>query len=224
MKKLFIAFCFAFINGALHAQTDNIAIRRQWDDVFMQAARDSLQRAATEHALPENDSLQINNACVPNLFYGPGAYGLGGEAFGYNDFSWRLHEGFNAQFGLSMTAGLGKHSPSGVGFGQTAAFAYVTPLTQKLTLAAGIFATNFDWGSWRRTDVGIGGALSYKVNDNVHLYLYGQKSFLPKLSGQWRHDPFPLFFDRVKDRIGAAAEFKIGQNAMIGINVEHRSY
>ena len=40
-----------------------------------------------------------------------GGYGLGGYApYVGGDFGWRLHEGFNAQFGMSLTAGLGKHA------------------------------------------------------------------------------------------------------------------
>lgn len=157
-----------------------------------------------------------------------GGYGLGGfSPYGSPtlDSSWRLHEGFNAQFGLSMSTGLSKHSPRGVGFGQAAAFAYVVPITSKLSVAAGIYANNWDWGSWHRTDVGIAGVVAYEVNERISLYAYGSKSFLPRLSNQtFRRDPFPAFLEHQRDRIGAAAEFKIGQNAMIGISVEHSSY
>lgn len=157
-----------------------------------------------------------------------GAYGLGGLSPWTTAFagtSWRLHEGFNAQFGMSVSAGLGKHAPKGVGFGQTAAFAYVQPITPKLSVAAGLFASNYDWGAWRRTDVGFGAVVAYEVNDRINLYAYGTKSFLPKNNGfQFRHDPFPVFLEQARDRIGAAAEFKLGNNAMIGVSVERASY
>ncbi len=157
-----------------------------------------------------------------------GGYGLGGLSpwsTAFDGTSWRLHQGFNAQFGMSVSAGLGKHSLRGVGFGQSAAFAYVHPVTSKLSLAAGLFATNYDWGSWRRTDVGFAGIVAYEVNDRINLYAYGSKSFLPKTDGfRYRRDPFPAFLEQARDRIGAAAEFKIGNNAMIGVSVECVSY
>lgn len=159
---------------------------------------------------------------------GLGGYGLGTlSPWGapYGDASWRLHKGFNAQFGLSVSAGWGKHALKGVGFGQNAAFAYVAPITPKLTVAAGLFASNLDWGAWRRTDVGIGGLVAYEVNDRINLYAYGSKSFVPRANDfQFRRDPFALFLQQQRDRIGAAAEFKIGQNAMIGVSVERSSY
>lgn len=157
-----------------------------------------------------------------------GAYGLGGLtpwSTSFDGTAWRLHEGFNAQFGLSVSAGLGKHSPKGVGFGQTAAFAYVQPITPKLSVAAGLFATNYDWGAWRRTDVGFGAVVAYEVNDRINLYAYGSKSFIPKNNAyQFRRDPFPVFLEQARDRIGAAAEFKLGNNAMIGVSVERATY
>lgn len=160
--------------------------------------------------------------------WGLGGYGLGGLSpytGAFDGATWRLHEGFNAQFGLSVSAGIGRHAMKGVGFGQNAAFAYVTRLTPKLSIAAGLFATNLDWGSWRRTDVGIGGVAAYEVNDKVNLYVYGQKSFMPQAHDfKFRRDPFPLFLEQQRDRIGAAAEFKIGQNTMIGVSVERSSY
>lgn len=160
--------------------------------------------------------------------YGLGGYGLGGfspYASYIDGTAWRLHDGFNAQFGMNLSVGLGKHAPKGVGFGQQAAFAYVMPITPKLSIAAGIYASNMDWGAWRRTDVGIGGTVAYQVNDRINLYAYGTKSFVPRANDfKFRRDPFPFFLEQQRDRIGAAAEFKIGQNAMIGISVEHSSY
>lgn len=236
MKRLILCvLCLLAGFTSLMAQTknDNSSQHRMWNDAFMQQqradslTRDSLTRDSLSVPLPAESSITAElpwNVPVVNL----GAYGMGGYGALYNDWGWRLHEGFNAQFGLSVSAGLGKHAPKGVGFGQTAAFAYLKPLTPCLSVAAGVFATNFDWGSWRRTDVGIGGVVAYKVNDNINLYAYGQKTFLPRQTDLWgrqvRRDPFPVFFDVPRDRIGAAAEFKIGNNAMIGVSVEHRSY
>lgn len=134
---------------------------------------------------------------------------------------WRLHQGLNAQIGLSVTAGIGKGSPRGVGFGQTAAFAYVFPLSKKLSIAAGVYARNMDWGAYRSTDVGFAGTLAYRPSERVSLYLYGTKSFMPR-AGRGRYGYFgEPWYDNFKDRIGAAAEFKIGENASIGVSVEY---
>ena len=136
--------------------------------------------------------------------------------------TWDLHQGFNAQLSMSITAGLGKHAPSGVGFGQAAAFAYALPLSKRFSLAAGVYAQNMDWGPYRNTDVGFSAVLGYKVNDVVSLYAYGTKSFMPK--NDFRSvGYFPLYMDNVRDRIGAMAEFKIGENAAIQISVERSS-
>ncbi len=212
--------------GAAKAQDVETPQHRQWNDAYMQQRRDSL---VTDSLAADRSSEGVSlyvpwQTPVPCL----GAYGLGGfPSFSNDAFSWRLHEGFNAQFGLSVTAGLGKHSPRGAGFGQTAAFAYVLPLGKKFYAAAGIMANNFDWGAFRRTDVGIGGVIAYQPSDRVTLYAYGQKSFLPRTSGArgLHHDAFLLSpFDFPRDRIGVAGEFKIGNNAMIGISVERASY
>ena len=230
-RKYVLTMClllFAF--ASVMAQTD-LSQHRHWDDAYIeeqrQIYRDSLMR----------DSLSLagqaaNQLCMPwnSPMANIGGYGIGAYDYPYaigNDFGWRLHEGFNAQFGMSVSAGWGKHAPKGVGFGQTAAFAYVHPITNKLSIAAGIMATNFKWGAWQRTDVGIGGVLAYKVNDNINLYLYGQKTFLPRsndLFGRFHCEPFPFFYDQPNSRIGAAAEFKVGKNAMIGVSVERRGY
>ena len=228
------AFCYKFFLGTVLFLQCATGLRAQTD-------------ATTLHATPLEDSLSVSQASTPidthdghhllNIPAEPslgslplevGAYGLGGlQPFSCNpyDYSWRLHEGFNAQMGMSLSVGMGKHAPKGVGFGQNAAFAYVLPVTPKLTLAAGVFASNMDWGTWRRTNVGIGAMAAYTVNDRINLYAYASKSFLPRGNDfRFRRDPFPLFLEQQKDRIGAAAEFKIGQNAMIGISVEYSSY
>ena len=226
---LIIGMLLLMVQGAV-GQTD-LSQRRQWNDAFIeqqrQIYRDSLMRDSLSLAGKAANQLDMpwNTPMVDMGGYGLGAYGY---PYAGNDFGWRLHEGFNAQFGMSMSAGLGKHAPKGVGFGQTAAFAYVHPITNKLSIAAGLMANNFKWGAWQRTEVGIGGVLAYQVNDNINVYLYGQKNFLPRNTDFWgpyyRRDPFPVFFDQPNSRIGAAAEFKVGKNAMIGVSVERRTY
>ncbi len=224
--KHFLLIMSLLLSTALRAQdVETVSQHRQWNDAFMQQQRDTL--VADSLAAGEPSCLSLS---LPWQTPGPhlGAYGLGGLAtFSDDPFMWRLHEGFNAQLGLSVTAGLGKHAPRGAGFGQTAAFAYLVPLGKKFFAAAGIMANNFDWGAFRRTDVGIGGVVAYQPNDRITLYAYGQKSFLPRVSTMrdLHHGAFLLNpFDFPRDRIGVAGEFKIGNNAMIGISVERASY
>lgn len=223
MKHLLLCLLSLLFPCMLQAQTNDDSQHRKWNDAFFQSHSDSLH----------TDSLSLAGEAANRLSlpwympdYSLGAYGLGGLTPYDYDNNWRLHEGFNAQFGLSLTAGLGKHAPKGVGFGQTAAFAYVMPINKRLSLAAGLSAANFDWGMWRLTNVGVGGVLAYKVNDNINLYAYGQKSFLPRATtyGQLSKMSFPVFYSLPSSRIGAAAEFKIGKNAMIGVSVERRDY
>lgn len=214
------------LSAQAQSADDLIMPHREWNDAFIEQQRaiyrDSLMRDSLSLAGQKANELDLPWNAPVNTF---GGYGMG--SYGYDDFGWRLHEGFNAQFGMSVSAGWGKHAPRGVGFGQNAAFAYVRPITNKLSIAVGLTANNFKWGGWQRTDVGIGGVLAYKVNDNINLYAYGQKSFLPRdkgLFGRFRTEPFPFFFAQPDSRIGAAAEFKIGNNTMIGISVERREY
>lgn len=223
MKHLFLCFLSFLTFCMVHAQTTDESQHRKWDDAFLHASSDTLHTDTL--SLAGDAAARLSLPCyMPD--YTLGAYGLGGIIpYDYAN-AWRLHEGFNAQFGLSLTAGLGKHAPKGVGFGQTAAFAYVVPINSRLSIAAGLSAANFDWGMWRMTNVGVGGVLAYKVNEVVNLYAYGQKSFLPRATtyGQLSKMPFPVFYSLPSSRIGAAAEFKIGKNAMIGISVERRDY
>ena len=123
---------------------------------------------------------------------------------------------------MSLTAGFGKGAPSGVGFGQSASVAYALPIGKKCSLAAGIYAQNFDWGPLHRTDVGIAAAFGYHVNERISLYAYATKSFLPK--NDFLPTPGHLWWDwQLRDRIGAMAEFKIGKNAAVQVSIEHSS-
>lgn len=208
-----------------------------------QSLNDSSQREAEgrrDLSVPSESAAVDSLASIRPSLYMPmlgmtpypdcGAYGWGGLAspiLGGLDSAWRLHDGFNALFSLSATVAGGKYAPRGVGFGQSAAFAYLYPLTSKLTMAAGIYASNMDWGAWRSTEVGMASLLSYRLTDRVNLYTYGSKRILPNrgLMTDYLHsNPFPVYMDRVRDRIGAAAEFKITPNATIGISVERTTY
>ena len=213
--KRYISFLFLLSFLIVHSVQAQTEVERTLSDTLLSEKNvlmtDSM---ATEMSLPLSGPVFRLAA--------PGFDGCSPWFLGTYGPSWDLHEGFNAQLSMSITAGLGKNVPSGVGFGQAAAFAYALPLSKRFSLAAGVYAQNMDWGPYRNTDVGFSGVLSYKVNDVVSLYAYGTKSLMPK--NDFRHmGYFPLYMDNVRDRIGAMAEFKIGENAAIQISVERSS-
>lgn len=153
------------------------------------------------------------------LLRAPGFEGMSPFAAGLDGCGWQLHAGFNAALSLNVTAGFGSHAPRGAGFGQDLAFAYAFPLTQRLSAAAGLCATHFNWGPFRWTGGGLAAALAYRLTDDVSLYAYGAKSFLPR-KGFGLHGPLPLFLHPDGDRIGAMIDFKVGRNASIQVSVE----
>lgn len=162
---------------------------------------------------------------VPPPFFGMAAPGFDGCSpwfMGTYGSQWDLHEGFNAQMGMSVSAGFGKNAPSGVGFGQTANLAYALPLGKRFSFAGGLYVQNMDWGNWHHTDAGFSAVLGFKVNDKVSLYAYGTKSIMPS-SRRQPYGYFPFFAEDFRDRIGAMAEFKIGERAKIQISVERAS-
>ncbi len=137
--------------------------------------------------------------------------------------SWQLHEGFNAQLSMSLSAAFGKHAPKGVGFGQSAAFAYALPLSGRFSAAAGVYANNMDWGGLHSTDGGVAAALRYSLTDAVSLYAYGAKSFVGKNSRAYGLGS-PFCWQNPDSRVGAMAEIRFGHNAMIQISVERQTW
>lgn len=190
-----------------------LSLSAQHDDAVGELPDTMAQSAAELPALPIGEE-----GLRPTLLTSPGWSGLSPWS---GDDLWALHEGFNARFSLGLSVGLGKNAPRGVGFSQGAAFAYAAPLTSRLSVAAGIYADNMDWGAMRRTDVGLAAALRYSVNERIGLYAYATKSFFSDHS--LPSGPFPLFDEPFRDRIGAMAEFKLGDKATFQISVERSS-
>ena len=149
-----------------------------------------------------------------------GCCGWGGGLYG---MGWRLHEGFNAQLGLSTSFGVGRNRMKGVGFGQSAAFAYALPIGKRWSVAASLYAQNMDWGNYHLRDVGVGAVAAFRATERINLYGYVTHSFVRP---DWQRAGclYSPFMDYVRTRVGAMAEFKIGENAFIGISVEHDRY
>lgn len=136
---------------------------------------------------------------------------------------WRLHEGFNAQLGMSLSVGLGRHAPRGVGFGQSAAFAYALPLSRRFSAAVGVYADHLDWGRYRMTGAGVAAAVRFEATERFSLYAYGARSFTPQ-SDRLRAAVWGPFAPMPKERVGVAGELKIGESAMISVSVERQGY
>ncbi len=126
---------------------------------------------------------------------------------------WQLHEGFNAQLGMSVTAGFGKHSPRGVGFGSNAAFVYAQPLGNRLSLAGGVRMQTLDWGGWKMRNASVFGVAAYKVNENMNIYAFGEKSLTPD-KRRFRNYP-----DFAEDKWGGAVDFKLGDHVFVQFGV-----
>lgn len=187
-------------------------------------ARDILQASQSDscHGASCSDDASLLPGVLPWL---PGAYG------------WPLHEGFNAEFGLSVSASFGSHRRKGAGFGEHFAAAYAMPFSKdrRWMGAIGLYVDRMDWGSYHDVEAGIAGMLGYRVNDWCNLYLYGSYQFLPSQyscgysspgslwydgsCGMWGV-PYSDFYGRLKGRIGAAAQFRLGHAAAITVAVE----
>lgn len=146
-----------------------------------------------------------------------GTYGLmyGMTPFSHSYANWSLHKGFNASIGMSVTFSPSKYMPSGAGFGQDVSFMYAVPVNKRLSLAAGLYATNFNWGWMDYRNVGIAATAAFKVNDVVTLYGYGNKSIMPQRSPMY----YPIT-NFAPDKLGGMVNFKIGESSSISIGVE----
>ncbi|WP_299228959.1 hypothetical protein [uncultured Bacteroides sp.] len=142
-----------------------------------------------------------------------GMYGI--SPFSYSYANWELHKGFNASLGMHVTFSPSKYAPSGVGFGQDAAFMYAVPINNRFSVAAGLYATNMDWGFINYKNVGIAGVAAFKLNDRITLYGYGNKSLMPQRSPLYY--PLPNFSP---DKLGGMINFKIGESSSISFGVE----
>ena len=140
-------------------------------------------------------------------------YGI--SPFSYSYANWELHKGFNASLGRHVTFSPSKYAPSGGGFGQDAAFMYAVPVNNRFSVAAGLYATNMDWGFINYKNVGIAGVAAFKLNDRITLYGYGNKSLMPQRSPLYY--PLPNFSP---DKLGGMINFKIGESSSISFGVE----
>ena len=206
MKRLgLIIILIGFAFSAIHAQTEQ---------------QNTLETEKTDVASPEmvlsEDSLSVPLASpvsFSNQLRPFGMYGI--TPFDYNFATWELHKGFNASIGLNVTFSPSKWAPSGVGFGQDFAFMYAVPVSNRLSVAAGLYATNMDWGFLRYRNVGFAGVAAYRLTDKISIYAYGNKSFMPNRPGYFY--PLPNY---TPDRIGGMVNFTLCDSSALSIGVE----
>ena len=165
------------------------------------------------HSEIKNDSLETKLFSPITISEPSGMYGI--SPFSYNYASWELHKGFNASLGMHVTFSPSKYAPSGVGFGQDAAFMYALPINNRFSVAAGLYATNMNWGFINYRNIGISGVAAFKLNDKITLYGYGNKSLMPKRSALYY--PVPNFSP---DKLGGMINFKLGESSSISFGIE----
>lgn len=236
-KKLYILALLAASATAASGQTETKLTREILDD----ARREEEVTALVDLPLGRTPLADIDR--MPTYtFFNP--WRLGGPT------TWRLHEGFNAEVGFSVSGSFGKNRIKGAGFGEHFAAAYAMPFGKDKSWvgAIGLYADRLDWGSYHRTEAGIAGILGYNVNDWCNLYVYGAYNFVPGTDrystapnpyalrhpywgglgygygcGYGYGHPFDPYAD-LRGRIGAAAEFKVGSAATITVAFEHNFY
>ena len=182
--------------------------------------------------------------CHYPVSFHPSPFAFHPSPCGFSPFSWRLHQGFNAQLSMNVTSAFGKGAPSGVGFGQSVALAYAAPVSKKVNVAVGMQAQNMDWGNYHHNSVGVSAAVTYRPNDNVYVTGYVVKNFGPRRPvrphqpcaslyplrpstlafGPSPYTMYPYYFEDYSMRIGASADFKIGEHSYIHVSFEHRQW
>ncbi len=167
-----------------------------------------------EEQLSDSLSTPLVAPITPEGMYSPfNMYGI--TPFSYSYANWELHKGFNASLGMHVTFSPSKYAPSGVGFGQDAAFMYAVPLNSRFSVAAGLYASNMNWGFINYKNIGIAGVAAFKLNDRITLYGYGNKSLMPQRSPLYY--PLPNFSP---DKLGGMINFKLGESTSISVGVE----
>ena len=174
------------------------------------------QEAGTKPALPVLPDTVLHlpalNAYgqMPYVGYWPATFG------GWYD--WRLHQGLNLSLGASVFGSFDKHAPSGAGFSENVSGMYAWSLTPKLSLAAGGYFVNTDWGGWNVRDAGLSAVIGYRFDRHWEAYIYGQKSLVqPKV-------PLMMLYDmqELGDRIGAAVRYNFSPSFSVQLSVEER--
>ena len=109
----------------------------------------------------------------------------------------------------------------GVGFGESVAFAYLRPISERFYFAAGLWANHTTWSGHTMTELQIGALLGYRVSERLDLYAYATKNLLS--NRQQAYSPY-LWERPAKDRFGLGMEYKVSDAFSVGLNLEHARY
>lgn len=205
---LFVSWCFCCYALNLNAQVEHTSdsVATPWDKAV---ALPDTAHAVMDDTAPVYDGLDAAGF----LMNVPGSLD-----------SWDnmpLHQGLNAQFGMSVSAAWGKYAPQGVGFGQHLNLMYVAPVTSRLSIAAGLSADNLTWGGDRLTSLNLMGAASYRLTDRVNVFAYGAKRLMPQRAVRGLAAPY--FYDHNPDYVyGGGFDFKLGEHSWLQISIESR--
>ncbi len=209
--KIFILLIICIIFPLhLAAQQQEEKTTSLTDSLTVTTTESPRTNSGQELSLPLNAPITASETASPFYMYGP-------TPFYYIPSSWELHQGFNASIGMSLTFSPSKYAPSGAGFGQDAAFMYAMPLGKRFSAAAGVYASNLDWGHLSYKNVGFAAIVGFKATERISLYAYGNKSFIPQ-----RFSPYYPFADFNADKLGGMVHFKLGTSSSISIGIEGR--
>ncbi len=234
IRLLLLSFAFVCLPVLAQSQGERV-------DTLVSASADVATDTEAEILMDLPVSPTPYDLCYSPVSFCPSPFAFHPSPSFFTPYSWPLHQGFNAQLSMNVTSAFGKGAPSGVGFGQSIALAYATPVSKKVNVAVGVHAQNMDWGTYHHNNVGVSAAVTYRPNDNVYVTGYVVKNFGPRrvrptytpcaslyplrpaslAFGPQRFSPHPYLYDDFSTRIGASADFKIGEHSYIHVSFEH---
>lgn len=130
---------------------------------------------------------------------------------------WGLHKGLNISIGASVFGEFGKHARHGAGFAQSISALYVTPLTDRLSLAVGGYMNNVYWAHDNYRDAGVSALLNYRINDHWEAFVYGKKSLLND-----RIAPRPVYdMHALGDVVGGGVRYNFTPSFSMEVSVNY---
>lgn len=142
-------------------------------------------------------------------------------------YGWGWHKGLNVDLSLSVMTQFGKNRRHGAGFGQRLNAIYLTPLTDKLWLAAGGTVSNILWSGDSYRQGAVYAALGYRFNEHWEAYAWVQKQVASNMSYGFRYPRTGYYYAPMDydiygygDRIGGAIKYNLNPNFSFQISIE----